>query len=269
MTFLLDRRRLLIGLAAASTAAAAPIAVPAASPPENPELLALADQLDAAVAETAAARAHKQAVINEWWWEWPSAPAAICEGHAIHHDYNGPGERGLTGVPILASGDVVPSYDQRREASWEARRDNPDAYYARVVGKSEAFADARDGTLKAIRRKRQHPLIPHIRAELEQRLAEHANKAKVAAEYEAECERVRKASGYAEAVARDKAAFDALAALVGAIMAAPAATMAGVMVKAQALAAWEAEPLHIAHVKSWDWAGVFAADVIRLASQSA
>lgn len=268
MTFLLDRRRLLIGLAAASTAAVSPVAAHVAAPVEHPELLALGDKLDAAVAETAAARDHKRAVIARWRGQWPSAPAAVCDGHAIHSSHDG--ERGLTGDLILASGASAPSYDAVRAASFEQRRDNPDAYYPRCVGTAEWFASRRDNALTAIRRHRpRHPLSALDVAQLEIEAALYGDKAALAAAYEAECERVRKASGYAEAVARDKAAFHALAALVGAIIATPADTMAGVMVKAQALAAWEAEPLHIAHVQSWGWSGAFAADVLRIASAAA
>ncbi len=112
---LLDRRRLLLGLAAAPTAAAAPAAVRATAPTENPKLLRLADQLDAAIAKAAAARAHKQAVIDKWWWKWPTAPDAICYGYA-KHQYTAEAETGLTGARILANGASVPALSSRSEA---------------------------------------------------------------------------------------------------------------------------------------------------------
>lgn len=270
----LNRRRLLLGLAAASTVAVAPVALGAAKVAvETPELLALAEKLDAAVAETAAARAQVRAVIAEWAPRWPSAPAAICRSHfpgsALEQ------ERGLTGACILANGNPEPSRPDHRGADWlaylDAVRANPDACHARGVQTSQGFLAEREHFLKAAKRRRSRGSksgeADAVYCDAQAGLA--GDKVALAAEYEAECARVRKASGYAEAMSRSKAAFDALAATVGAIIAAPAATMAGVMVKAQALAAWEAEPAHICHVESWKWGGAFASEVIRIAEQAA
>lgn len=271
-TLLMDRRRLLLGLAAASTAAAAPIATLATAPAESPALLALAERLEAAAAETAAARAHKQAVVSDWWGKWPTAPAEICEG--FNRSYGAHGEQGLTGAQILSNGHPVPNAPSRASADqWRAYlaacNANPEAYHSRVVGTSARFATRRDDCLKAIDRKRpRHPLSPAEIAELQAMAADYSEKAVLAAAYEGSCERVREASGYREAVDRDNAAFQALAAIVAEIIATPAETVAGVIIKAQALAAWEAEPAHIFHVASWNWPGAFAAEVIRIASGS-
>ena len=266
MNFLLDRRRLLIGLAAASTAAAAPVVAGAVPVLESPQLLRLADLLPGVLAERQAARDHKQAVINDWWWEWPLAPAAICDGHA--YGYNRDCEHGLTGSPILASGEAVPT--EKRDYSWEAiqeRKANPDAHYSRLVLSAKFLTSKRDDCLRAIRRKRpKHQLSGAEIAELETLAADYSEKAALAAVYETERERVRAASGYGEAVARCEAAFDAMSKLIGEIVATPATTMAGVIIKAQALAAWEADPQAISNISSWSWPGAFASEVLAIAS---
>lgn len=267
---LLDRRRLLLGLAAASTAAAAPAVAGVAPVLENPELLRLADLLPAALAERAAATAHKAAVVAEWSPAWPIAPDAICDGYAT--GFSTIGETGLTGAPMLANGERPPLPPHGLTGrEWSEHVDkcraDPAAHYPRVVMSAKWLASRRDDCLKKLRRQRpKHPLSPVQVAELETLAGDYSQKAALAAAYETECARIKAASGYAAAVARDKAAFDALAKLVGEIITAPAETMAGVIVKAQALAAWEADRDAIIHPASWSWPGAFASEVLAIAS---
>src|SRR5690606_14898402 len=110
---------------------------------ENPELIRLGDLLDRVAAEIDAARAHKQAAINQWWTSWPIAPDAICDGYATHN-YRA-AEKGLTGVEILADGSPVPLYREtktpaERRAYLDERRANPAAHCSRYVVKAKDFA---------------------------------------------------------------------------------------------------------------------------------
>jgi hypothetical protein len=273
----LTRRRLLIGLAAASTAAAAPAAVAGAAvatPTENPELIRLGDLLDGVAAEVDAARAHKQTVINHWWKSWPKAPDAICDGYVQTTGYHA-AEKGLTGTVIRADGSPVPPHrNTNTAAEWLAyvdeKRTNPAVHCPRYVQTAKDFAWRREQCLKALRRKRsKHPLPPLEVARLELEAGLYGDKEALAADYEAACKRVLAASGYREAIARDKAAYDALATLVGAIIEQPAETMAGIIIKAQALTAWNAEPTRMLHVEGWGWPGAFAAEVLRIADMAA
>lgn len=91
-----------------------------------------------------------------------------------------------------------------------------------------------------------------------------------AAKYEAATARILKASSYKAANERKRAAAKALIEAVDSIMAAPETTMAGVMIKAQALASWGL-------VNDWQmhfttqaaaWGPSLGASVLRLAGEA-
>lgn len=71
-----DRRRMLLGLAAASTAAAAP-AVSASTLAESARLLRMADEIGPAVAEIETARADRNQIAQVWGPRWPEVPPEI------------------------------------------------------------------------------------------------------------------------------------------------------------------------------------------------
>lgn len=242
----LNRRRLLMGLAAASTAAATAGTVAAleAVTPENPVLLALGDKLSGVHGEFVAASKALREVVREWLPRWPSIPddCIALRGFWCMNDR----ARDLTGYGVEVNGEPVRLHSLRsleREA-----------------------ADLRKSVTT---RRPRNPLTPDQIAE---RLSE-ASKVEATAErlraHLAECDRVRNASGYVAAFARETAALDALSALVGEIVGQPAATMEGVLIKAEALNAWQSVPERILRLEASDWPGVLAADVLRIAARSA
>ena len=88
-----------------------------------------------------------------------------------------------------------------------------------------------------------------------------------ARKYEAATARVLKASGIAEARDRQAEGREALAKLVGTIMAQPDITMVGVIIKAQALAVWCNNPMRIFHFDGNKWPQQLAQSVLRIASE--
>jgi hypothetical protein len=94
----INRRLMLSGLAAVSTAAAVP-AAQALEPTENPHLVKLGDQLSAAAAKVEEARDAREWLVAEWRHLWPLAPDAITLpwGREV--------ERGLDGSPLVRPGE--------------------------------------------------------------------------------------------------------------------------------------------------------------------
>lgn len=277
----LNRRRLLMGLAAASTAAAVPVAVMGATStarviPENPELVRLSDMLAGVEAGFYAALDVERVAVRDWSHRWPSAPDAICTGYSVN--WSTDCEKGLTGAAVLVNGQHPPTRTDGAPSLWEINRsqnafDAAGQWYPRTVAKAADWQARQNGVLRALRRKRpRHPLAALDIVAMEIEAAGYGDKTALAAEYEAECARVLKASGYREAVAAHAKAYEAFADHVSATMAMPAETMAGVVIKAEALAAWNRQPelsARVLNMKTWDWPGSLAADIIRLATQHA
>lgn len=71
------RRRLLMGLAAASTAAAGGVAYAGTAPEESAELLSMPAKVQAAVDEALRAEADKDAIFAEWDPRMPAPPAEL------------------------------------------------------------------------------------------------------------------------------------------------------------------------------------------------
>lgn len=244
----LNRRRLLLGLAAASTAAATSAAIASVQPvtAENAELLRLGDELPAVHGRFVATTAKLQAVVRKWLPRWPSIPDAIIEARG-EWVWSGLA-RDLTGAGQLVNGEAV----RLHSLSWL------DGEAARL---RKSLVSSR----------RRNPLPP---TEVAERLARASKLESVADQlrvYLAECDRVREASGYEPAKARNTAALEALSALVGEIIRQPAETMDGVLIKAEALDAWQSvpKPERLFVIKGWNWPGVLAADVLRIAARSA
>jgi hypothetical protein len=243
----LNRRRLLIGLAAASTAAAVPAAAIATAPTlpaENPELIRLGDMIATVAAEFHAAAQNEESVFAEWNHRLPRAPHELRQSDGGTDDV----ERDLSGLGISENGQLV-----------------------YVIG-SDWFIHRRKGCEKALRSKRpRHPLTAQQTAEIKDDLAQYRQWEATSLEYEAERQRVFDASGYAAVKAARRAALTKFGELIRAIMAEPAESMTGVIVQAQALEAWGAVPLLdqvLATVsdKEGVWATRFAAAVLRIAS---
>jgi len=106
------------------------------------------------------------------------------------------------------------------------------------------------------------------RAEWEAHLDELAEHHRIATAYEAEKARTLKVSGYKAADERMHAARKALGGLVDAVMSQPETTMAGVMVKAQAMAAWGKLPPFWTMLEGHKWGVALAASIMRVAGEA-
>jgi hypothetical protein len=106
------------------------------------------------------------------------------------------------------------------------------------------------------------------RAELRKRVQSYKKQLAIAKGYEAECDRVRLASGLRAAQKRESDAAQALTNHVDAIMGTPETSMTGIMIKAQAMAAWSRVPLcGLFVVQAREWGPKFGASIVRLAAE--
>ncbi len=243
MSNLFDRRRMLLGLAAASTAAASPLAA-APCKAENPALLEMAAKLPATVKRYQHARDHQAAIEAKWTPQWPLAPEEITEpGKPACYDM----ERTFAGGALYRKG--------------EAR--------ARRVFRASHFRWEADAARRALRKKK---LAESDRAEWQAELAKCERLQAVAAKYEAEIARIKAGStDYEPAWKAHGDEANALCALVSAMMAETETTMEGLLIKAQALAAWDgvASLYRELNAKGAAWPGQIAASILRHARAAA
>jgi len=218
----LSRRALIAGLAAAAALATPASAVVAPAAPENPALLALGDTLAECVAEFDAAVELRRATFREWAPQWPKAPESIVRQHHDQHAL----ERDIDGYA---------------------------ASPARSIWSSHDLAIAAYELEKAISRKRKNPLAPFSarwldkwfmadRPDHEAALADLMRRLDDAVAYNAARERVLSASNWGAVKDRETAAANALAAAVAAVLTEPADTLAGIIIKAEALDAYARLP---------------------------
>lgn len=254
----LNRRRLLIGLAAASTAAAAPAlsAAPSISRiAENPELIRVGDDVSAALDAYLTARDFYARTVKEGRRRWPKTPEELFRrdgdggGYLFAHGYS--------------SGEIERDFKGGR--AWRKNEKEPRV----VLSQSEAtwrYRAARDALANKslLRRGKLHG---RTRAEWERHLAEAKPLAELAEAYYGECKRIREDLKW-DTVWRDASAkATALGDILTKITEAEARTMEGVLIKAQALTAWSEVDgtSRMFHPGQPDWGPKFAADVIRLA----
>lgn len=208
----IDRRRLLLGLAAASTAAATVAVAQAAPAPvfENPELIALSQEFKAAVAKKAAAVHAKEWLIDEWRHRWPLAPDEITLPGVSKWDSDG--EVDLAGRPIIRPGEA------------HARR-------LRSLDKLTSLAESMAAFLEKARNEkdRERKLAALARDKRNLCLGE---------EYYREIERIKDASGIRAADARIGAAKGEICRLGESIMAIPPSSVACLTMKAEAVEVW-------------------------------
>lgn len=226
-----NRRGLLLGLAAASTAAAGG-AASASAPVENPELLRLADQLDAAESEYVAAVDALEWIADEWRHLWPLAPEDLLGGaNADKHDHYDTAERDIIGRHVMRDTAVL-----TKRLSAKFRREDERLCFHVFTVKETAESIARHLLHPPVGRsamslaRNQRIYDKHIRA-LEQRLV-------LAREYEAETARLREAAGVAVAMKRKRIARGHFRTIVSAIIVTGETSMQGVVIKARALEAY-------------------------------
>lgn len=250
----INRRRLLLGLAAASTAAATVNA--AATPAENPALLALVAELPAMAEAYHVERHAYKDMEKKWNAATPWAPDDLT-------------------VPGIA----WPQWDDKQIGDAESKvlggyiwREGDD-FPRRIVVESWCVY----GQLGAVRRQKRHakkagslPDFAHYEEE-EKRL----KKLLATAEsYEASySETKKKARADHEAMSPVKyGARDALENHVAAIMDTPDWTMEGLVIKAQALAEWDrvGDGMEkLAFKRGTNWHGQIAASILRHAAGGA
>lgn len=242
----INRRRLLLGLAAASTAAATINVAAAVNPAssESPRLIELGDSLHALEAACLKARDKVYAIEADWAPRWPKTPAALLgEGDEIDRDFKGYAIN-EPGSPLRHQ-----RYASGRDIDW--RVDNA----RRIVrGRTIDRRNIRGGG----------------RAEWEQELARLRRLQPIAKRHDARRARIMKQSGYKAAKTAREIAMRNLGDLVSEAVSLPATGMAGVMIKAQALAAWGrfADALwNMSYPGALTWGSDFAGSVLRMATE--
>lgn len=237
----LSRRRVLVGLGAACAAATVAPDAGVASAIENPELIALGDALPSAVKTYIEADTKVAQIVKEWSPQWPEPAPEIIDYRDGSKTY-----RGIDGIGI--------------ELPWGK------GGMARVpeLGTPESFKSAAEH--HQIRANRKAATKSQRGLKFHEVWVKRSNDAIAPARaYWMEAERITAASGIDSAQKAKKEARDALRAIVGAIMATEETTIAGVIIKAQALTAWgHVEILYQAlNMQGQEWAESLAGAIMR------
>lgn len=247
---LFDRRRMLLGLAAASTAAATATAAVGPATAENPELIRLAKELPALADQYHAAWKHQRDTEAKWTPLWPLASDDITEP-GTGSIYGNPIERTFRGGARYRTGEehprkLIPSYSFR----WEVRR--------------------AERALKSKKLLKLGMLDGRTREQWEAELAEDRRCLELAEAYEAETKRISEESNYTAAWQAHAAAAKALEAHVSRIMAERDQTMEGLIIKAETLEVWSGvDDLYKLSIPGRDWHGQIAASILRHAKAAA
>ena len=241
MTFIqTTRRRMLLGLAAASTAAATGASAEGqTAETEAPELIAMGDQLDGFLSAYKSAALRVKEIGREWGPQWPTpADEAVCfgGGSKLHRDIHG---RGIQ-VPRPHGKDHVhvgtpEDFQKSAERHW--------AHYERKM------------QTKSQRGARFHK----VWAERDTASIEPARK------YWSEIDRITRASGIEAAKKAEAEARDALQDLVGRIVLFKERSITGLIIKAQAMQAWgEVDAFARAfHLDALAWADAMNETILR------
>lgn len=210
-----NRRSVLFGLAAASTAAATGASATATAVRENSELVSLGNATQALQEQYVAARAEAKSIADKFAPIWPLAPEPILSFGSGCLE-----ERDLTGAGIerIAEG---------RSRVVQVWRYGPPEYFEGQIRDHKA----RIAHIMTTKSKRGLKYERHWLARFEEALP-------LSRAYVEEIERIREQSGYEPSRQRKETAFEALRDHVNRIMAIDAVTMEGVVIKAQALGAW-------------------------------
>lgn len=238
----LSRRNLLMGLAASATAAT--VADAATAPEEDPELVAMADALPDVLAGYVAARDDVRVIVAEWSPQWPVPGEEIISYGNGCKEYRGIDGRGLQMACYPSRINMMPS-----------------------LGTPESFeAGAKYHEARAAQRavlKSQRNMKFHLRCAASDRA-----RIEPARAYWSEVDRITDASGIEGAQDRERTALVALKQAVDRIMAADDLTIAGTVIKAQALAAWgEADRVsRMLNDRGPVWADRLAASIVKHAA---
>lgn len=218
-----NRRRMLLGLAAASTAAAGPVAAATSKPApvEVAELLDLGAKTAFALANYRKAREEREAITAAWGARWPEPPAGI--------------------ISDSDRGEAVFDLEGNHASKWISRREK--------LLDSIAYFDAGP----SFRKNAKPDRVAKTKAAWANAKAQREGNLAALDAYHAQCALLVNASGIRPAQAAEAAARRALLSHVRDVMALQPATMAGVLVQAEALEAMASVP-HLDRL-SVTWAG--------------
>ncbi|MBM2290817.1 hypothetical protein JQX09_02755 [Sulfitobacter pseudonitzschiae] len=215
MTLFANRRRMLLGLATATAAAATGVTASGApAHQEAPELIALADQLDSRLSAYLAAVAKVERIAKEWGPQWPVPVEEIQRWTPGSKQY----------VNILGNPIEVPL-------------DQGGCKRLVNVGTPECFEKDAASHRREYERKMQTKSQRGTKFH-KQWWERSAAAIAPARAFWTEVERVNEASGIKVAQANQKIALTALKDLVGRIVMFQEVTVAGLVIKAQAMQAW-------------------------------
>lgn len=231
------RRSLLAGLAAA---AAATTATGSTMPSENPALVALADDLPRVLSDFTSARDNVEWILAEWSPQWPTPPQEIFTFTSGSKRHNG-----LDGIGIKS--------DLGKDWTQVCNLGTPEIF-------EELFARYTKEAARAANHKSKRRMNSCLASADEAKAAIAPARA-----YWAEVDRITAASGIDAARARQTEAQGALHAHVDAIMTEREISLAGLVIKAQALAAWAqvGKFWRALDPKAGDWADALSAAILR------
>jgi hypothetical protein len=250
----INRRRMLLGLAAASTAAATVTVEAAAAPAENPNLIALIEELPAIAEAFHRANDAYRAMEKKWNVATPRAPDELTvPGRANpYDDQSQPGE-----AEMYALGGYI----------WRKGEEFP----RRIIVKSWQVYSQLGETRRQLRKAKKAGSVADCLL-LEEEIKRLKKLLASAEAYEAEFAKARKQAraNHERLWPAKDATQEALERHVDAIMREKDFTMEGVVIKAQALAEWDrvgGKGLHkLAFRHGLDWHGLIAASVLRHAN---
>ncbi len=214
MTFIQTaRRRMLLGLAAASTAAATGAGAEGQSAEtEAPELIAMGDQLGDVLAAYKTAAHHVTQIGDQWGPLWPTPADEIVSyvgGSNMHRDIHGRGIKMAwkNGKDVVYV-DTPEAFQQSAERHWAMYEHKMQTKSQRGAAPQKAWAEKNTAAIRPARA------------------------------YWSEVERIIQASGIEPAQKEKEEAREALGKLVDRILLFREQSITGLIIKAQALQAW-------------------------------
>lgn len=253
----INRRRMLLGLAAASTAAATATVATTATLAENPKLLALAIELPGVAAAYHAINDEYRATYENWDAKTPWAPDELTTaGTGWPNDV--PDQPGEPEMKVLGG------------FLWRQGEDFPRRIILKAWQIDRQIREARRAKRRA---KKVASMADFMTAEIE--IARLKKLYNTAATYERQFREVQAQARawHKEAYPLKDARHEALEKHVAAIMDEPDATMEGLIIKATALAEWDkcgkryTDRLALRHGQNWH--GQIAASILRHAQGGA
>ncbi|MBY5587865.1 hypothetical protein HFO49_10290 [Rhizobium leguminosarum] len=244
------RRALLWSLAAASTAAAVAVAPDAHGAgaltssglhdqAESPELISAYESFCDACTDLKEAHQAREWLADEWKHRWPLAPEALLWGaNAQHGSYLDDGERDIIGRFIMRD-----TADLTKRMSAKFRRATPRTCFS-ILTSSRAREIVEKWKRSSPKGRTEKARVRH-QLFRDKMIREYETNIELAEQYETETARLREISGADAARLRVKEADDRLLKAANEVSQCPAYTVAGLGMKADALAVTASELMKI------------------------